>query len=233
MTDGDWERLSGMTLPPVLLLVLPDSDAAWEAGVDLARAACNGERSRWHEFAALSSPAAREVVRLSTYRWDHDHIMVVRLDTAPGPSVLDILLKTLEEPPAGVRFILTLEAGFQVPATIVSRASQVYRAGVDPASVAEAMEPARQLVIQAVHAASEGDQTKLARASRDWTPVSSLLLGVWAAEVYTRRWGVFSLSDACGYTPADAMRVAAAMAAYEGSAGRLAMRAALGSLPPR
>jgi replication-associated recombination protein RarA len=153
-------------------------------------------------------------------------VVIIDLDDA-SETALNVLLKTLEEPPPWAAFLLT--AAHPTLDTIASRA-MTYRMGllseeqlflvltgrlgmeqkaaeraarlgrgqVDAAQAVGETDANRARVLGALKAVKDSDPDLLDRVLSSWTEVDHELLGTWAAEAMCKRWRVFSADESFG-----------------------------------
>lgn len=142
------------------------------------------------------------------------------LDKA-GEQVQHMLLKVLEEPPSGTRFVLAAEQ--RLLPTVVSRC-RVLVAGREGGR--ELPDPRdKAAVATALRAARSGQAPLLAQCLRGWLPVQGRLLAVWAAEAVSGQWRLFGPDTAPGASTEQALRLLTELARYPGA--RLGTMAAL------
>ncbi len=206
-------------LPPVLLLSGPGA-------LLLARDTWERYGLSGLEVPSLTAEAARTVVReahvLPAQGAFRDFLICI--DKAPGQAQ-DILLKVLEEPPAGCRFIL---AGQDRPARTVESRCRLLTVGLPgTARPSEGPELARLRgkVASAIKAARSGDPDRLSQAVRGWLPEHTAQLDLWATEAASGRWDRFTPDFAPGVTSGRALTLKSRLRAHHGS--RLAALIAL------
>lgn len=215
------------SLPPVALLRGPAS---------IGKLALADHLVKHHRYAsfdvrrllALSTEQSRELKEFaSTASMGRTgKLAIVRIESA-HEQALNALLKLLEEPPPGIKFLLLTSK--RTLATIASRAhcydlgllstQEVYNvltervglekgiarraAEVSGGSVARALaagtqDVARAAVMTALKAMADRDEELLDAAARRWDDACAELLERWATELLSGRWNVFSEAESFG-----------------------------------
>jgi len=215
-------------LPPIALLQGPPGVGKWTLTGQLAEHHGVQTVDRFDSADPLTTETARAAIGFAaTYPLGPFKLVRLRLDQA-GPAALRVLLKTLEEPPSSVRFLLTSSAP-TLP-TITSRA-QVFRLGllttdqvrdvllrrgltVTAASKAARTahgrvdlalaslsdgETARAAVLTVMRALAAGDRDLYQRATRGVdSAVRDALLG-WLSETITGRFVTYTPEETFGW----------------------------------
>lgn len=244
-------------LPPVTLLLGPASVGKWTLTHHLAD---------HHGVALVDRVIVADGLRVDTVRsirkfvgsrpFGPFKLAQIRLDGSTEPA-LNALLKTLEEPPATVRFLLTCST--RTLPTIMSRA-QIFRLGlltteelravliaeglsptaatraaalgrgqVATALAADTSDDAKSNVLTVMRAVSSGDRDLFERAFRFFDDTSRDLLLCWLREAITGQWAIFSEDDSFGLRrePARLRKMLLAVSQLSRARSRLGVRAAL------
>lgn len=191
-------------LPPVTLLLGPTSVGKWTLCQHLAEHHRVGMADRFLAPDGLTAATARAIVAfVATAGFGPIKLVTARLDTTTE-TALNILLKTLEEPPPTARFILT--ATTWPLATIASRA-QIFRTGLlDPGEVEQILLTLGHSPTGAARAAALGcgqiaaARTLVARVdSADTARAATLTLGralaTYDTELFDRAFTTFTDTD--------------------------------------
>ncbi len=245
-------------LPAVTLLTGPPSVGKWTLTEHLAQHHRVRAIDRWAVPYGMTVSTARSIIDWCRTPPVNGPIKLVSamLDSSPAQA-LNALLKTLEEPPPYLRFLL-VASGF-VPATVVSRSTvlscgmladaeieAIYRAmGYPPDKARRAALHARGQVQRGrdadvvvgiknqvstlMRAVATGDSDLLGNVTRDWDAKHTEMLTTLITECLTRRWREFTIEDAHGlHDDRDRLwQMVTALSHYPQAEPRLAVRAAL------
>jgi len=112
-------------LRPEAVRSVEADDGADAANDELADEAIGRRRRKPSEEIKIEEVRAlRDFIHLSAHRSGGKTIVICPAE-ALNPNAANALLKNLEEPPAGTRFILISHRPYRLPATIISRCQQI------------------------------------------------------------------------------------------------------------
>lgn len=197
-------------LPPATLLLGP---GAWAAAEDLYEQNRSSFSTRVEKLDAASARHVRDQAYIRPFG-KAVKVIVINLDGASA-AAQDILLKVLEEPPPGARFILA--ASLSPLDTVVSRCRVLVQGaaalpGIDPET-----DQARQMVATAIRAARDGQAEILITATEKWGDIHTAQLRAWAAERAADRWLQFPEDFVTDVSTGQALAILAALSAYAGA----------------
>lgn len=244
-------------LPTATLLVGPPSVGKWTLATHLVQHHQVKPIDRWEVQHGLTVDTVRLICAYAARAPQGPFkLIVARLDSS-SHQALNALLKTLEEPPPQVRFLLTSAA--RPSPTIASRCvvfelgflpapelEQIYRTQGYPSGKAHdaaayargqvsrgydfaGSDTSKNLIVRLAHALATGDRDLYASVFTGWDARCVQTLTTFLTECLTHRWSVFAEQDTGGLH-LDRRRVWAmtsAISRLPAARPRLGIRAAL------